>query len=490
MTESSKIIDSFVLYGVLGDLSVRKLIPAWYYLERDSMLSGSLQILGVGRKKISDSELKNTLKKSLETYVPSEYLDQTIVSTLIDRFSYCSCDLQSPDSYQKLKLKVQDWNMPMAHYLAISPGLFESVCDGLSGAGLVTKECRIVVEKPVGYDLESSQEINEKLIKHFDESQIYRIDHYLGKETVQNLITLRFANSLFSSQWNSKGVEYVEITAAESVGIEDRWGYFDGMGQLRDMVQSHLLQLLCLIAMEPPNRLDDQSIRSEKVKVLEALKPLDEESIASSFVSAQYTDGGVDGVHKPGYINEEGAKPDSKTETFVSVKTEIQNWRWSGVPFYLRTGKRMETKMTQIVIHFKSDGHYIFNENKESLKGNTLIISLHPTEGISLQVFTKPHGVDKHSIIRSDPMSLDFIKTQQLLNIPSGYQSLLMDILNGNQSLFLCREEVELAWKWCDETLDAFNNSNQELFYYKSGSNGPKESEALITNNGHQWHEE
>ena len=239
--------------------------------------------------------------------------------------------------------------MPMAHYLAISPGLFESVCDGLSGAGLVTKECRIVVEKPVGYDLESSQEINEKLIKHFDESQIYRIDHYLGKETVQNLITLRFANSLFSSQWNSKGVEYVEITAAESVGIEDRWGYFDGMGQLRDMVQSHLLQLLCLIAMEPPNRLDDQSIRSEKVKVLEALKPLDEESIASSFVSAQYTDGEVDGVHKPGYINEEGAKPDSKTETFVSVKTEIQNWRWSGVPFYLRTGKRMETKTTQIV---------------------------------------------------------------------------------------------------------------------------------------------
>ena len=185
MTESLKIIDSFVLYGVLGDLSVRKLIPAWYYLERDSILSDSLQILGVGRKDITDSQLKNTLKESLETYVPLEYLDQTIVSTLIDRFSYCSCDLQSPDSYKKLELKIQDWKMPMAHYLAISPGLFESVCDGLSGAGLVTQECRIVVEKPVGYDLESSQEINEKLIKHFDESQIYRIDHYLGKETVK-----------------------------------------------------------------------------------------------------------------------------------------------------------------------------------------------------------------------------------------------------------------------------------------------------------------
>ena len=490
MLESSKKIDSFVLFGVNGDLSIRKLIPAWYYLERDNMLSDSLQILGVGRKDISDSELKNSVKEALTTYISKEYLDLEIVAKLLNRFNYCCCDLQSPDSYQKLELKIKDWNKPMAYYLAISPSLFEAVCEGLSSASLITSECRIVVEKPVGYDLDSSKEINEKLIRHFDESQIYRIDHYLGKETVQNLITLRFANSLFSSQWNSKGIEYVEITAAESVGIEDRWEYFDGMGQLRDMVQSHLLQLLCLIAMEPPNRLDDQSIRSEKVKVLEALKPLDEENIASSFVSAQYIDGVIDGADKPGYINEEGAKSDSTTETFVSIKTEIQNWRWSGVPFYLRAGKRMATKTTQIAIHFKSDGHYIFNENKESLKGNTLIISLHPTESISLQVFTKPHGVDKHSIIRSDPMSLDFIKTQKLLNIPSGYQSLLMDILNGNQSLFLCREEVELAWKWCDETLEAFNNSNQELYFYKAGSNGPKESKALITNNGHKWHEE
>ena len=347
-----------------------------------------------------------------------------------------------------------------------------------------------MVEKPIGFSLESSKEINEKLLKHFDESQIYRIDHYLGKETVQNLITLRFANSLFTSQWNSKGIEYVEITAAESVGIEDRWDYFDGMGQLRDMVQSHLLQLLCLIAMEPPNRLDDQSIRSEKVKVLEALQSLDEQSISSNFVSAQYTDGKIDGIKKLGYINEEGAKPDSKTETFVAIKTKIQNWRWQGVPFYLRTGKRMASKSTQIVIHFKSDGHYIFNETKQSLKGNTLIISLHPTEGISLQVFTKPHGVDKHSTVRSDPMSLDFVKTQKLLNIPSGYQSLLMDILNGNQSLFLCEEEVELAWNWCDNALEAYNNSNQELCFYPAGTNGPKESELFIEQNGHRWYEE
>ena len=490
MSESLKKIDSFVLFGVLGDLSIRKLIPAWYYLERDNMLSDSLQILGVGRKDVSDQDLKERVKESLNEFVSPEYLNPVAVSRLVERFSYCTCDLSKEESYLDLSLKLSDWTKPVAYYLAISPRLFEIVCDGLKGSNLITPDCRIVIEKPIGFDLETSQEINEKITRHFDESQIYRIDHYLGKETVQNLITLRFANSLFSSQWNSKGIEYVEITAAESVGIEDRWGYFDGMGQLRDMVQSHLLQLLCLIAMEPPNRLDDQSIRSEKVKVLEALKSLDKDSISSNFVSAQYTDGEIDGIKMPGYIHEDDANQDSTTETFVAIKAEIQNWRWLGVPFYLRTGKRMASKTTQIVVHFKSDGHYIFNENKESLKGNTLIISLHPTEGISLQVFTKPHGVDKHSTVRLDPMSLDFIKTQKLLNIPSGYQSLLMDILNGNQSLFLCREEVELAWKWCDNALEAVSQSNQELYYYNSGSNGPAQSEELISSHGHSWHEE
>lgn len=490
MSESLKKIDSFVLFGVLGDLSIRKLIPAWYYLERDNMLSDSLQILGVGRKDVSDQDLKERVKESLNEFVSPEYLNPVAVSRLVERFSYCTCDLSKEESYIDLSLKLSDWTKPVAYYLAISPRLFEMVCDGLKGSNLITPDCRIVIEKPIGFDLETSQEINEKITRHFDESQIYRIDHYLGKETVQNLITLRFANSLFSSQWNSKGIEYVEITAAESVGIEDRWGYFDGMGQLRDMVQSHLLQLLCLIAMEPPNRLDDQSIRSEKVKVLEALKSLDKDSILSHFVSAQYTDGEIDGIKMPGYIHEDDANQDSTTETFVAIKAEIQNWRWLGVPFYLRTGKRMASKTTQIVVHFKSDGHYIFNENKESLKGNTLIISLHPTEGISLQVFTKPHGVDKHSTVRLDPMSLDFIKTQKLLNIPSGYQSLLMDILNGNQSLFLCREEVELAWKWCDNALEAASQSNQELYYYNSGSNGPAQSEELISSHGHSWHEE
>jgi len=479
-------IDSFVLFGALGDLSVRKLIPAWYYLERDNMLNDNLQILGVGRQELSRFQFQEKINDALSVYVSNDYLDADVISRLLNRFDYCSCDLQNSNNYQELSSSIKGWSKPIAYYLAISPKLFESVFDGLNSSQIITNSCRIVVEKPIGYDLKSSKDINAKLLKHFDESQIYRIDHYLGKETVQNLIALRFANSLFSSQWNSKSVDYVEITAAESVGIEDRWGYFDGMGQLRDMVQSHLLQLLCLITMEPPNELSNQSIRSEKVKVLEALKPLNQDNINSNFVSGQYTGGD----NKVGYLNEQGAGEKSDTATFVSIKAEIQNWRWTDVPFYLRTGKRMKNKTTQIVIHFKSDGHYIFDQDRQGLKGNTLIISLHPTESISLKVFTKPHGVDKHSTLRSDPMSLDFIKTQKLLNIPSGYQSLLMDILNGNQSLFLCKEEVELAWQWCDNALEAQKKSNQELYFYPAGTNGPKESELLIQNNGHNWYEE
>jgi glucose-6-phosphate 1-dehydrogenase len=489
MSKSPEKINSFVLFGALGDLSLHKLIPAWYYLERDKMLGDELKILGVARQDLTKEQFQKKIQDALNSCVASEHLDTEVCTKLLDRLDYCCCDLQNSESYQNLEQSLKNWSKPIAYYLAISPSLFEQVCDGLNSINILTSSSRIVVEKPIGYNLESSKEINLKLLKHFTESQIYRIDHYLGKETVQNLVALRFANSLFSSQWSNKGVEYVEITAAESVGIEDRWGYFDGVGQMKDMVQSHILQLLCLIAMEPPNRLNDQGIRSEKMKVLESLKPLNEGGIENNFITAQYSDGEILGIKKPSYIDEQNAQNESETETFVCIKAEIQNWRWSGVPFYLRTGKRMASKTTQIVIHFKSDGHYIFDQKREKLKGNTLIISLHPTESISLEVYTKPHGVNNNKDLRSDPMSLDFIKTQKLLDIPSGYQSLLMDILQGDQSLFLCKEEVELAWQWCDNALEAHKKSNQELHFYPAGSDGPKESELLIQTNGHKWHD-
>ena len=494
MSESPKNINSFVLFGALGDLSLHKLIPAWYYLERESMLRDELKILGVARQDLTKEQFQKKIQDALNSFVASEYLDDDVCTKLLGRLDYCCCDLQRPESYQNLEQSLKGWSKPIAYYLAISPSLFEQVCDGLNSINILTSLSRIVVEKPIGYDLESSKEINSKLLKHFTESQIYRIDHYLGKETVQNLITLRFANSLFSSQWNSKGIDYVEITVSESVGIEDRWQYFDEMGQLKDMIQSHLLQLMCLIAMESPASLNDHNIRSEKVKVLKLLKPLNEDDIKNNFVLAQYIKSEVQGIKKKAYLAEASSKASSKTETFVCIKAEIQNWRWSGVPFYLRTGKRMANKSSQIVIHFNSevgeDGRYIFDQTGESLKGNALIISLQPTEGISLEVYNKTHGSSgKSPNLRSDPMSLDFVKTQKLLNIPSGYQRLLIDILKGDQSLFLCKEEVELAWQWCDNALESHKKSDQELYFYPAGSNGPKESELLIQSNGHKWHE-
>ena len=474
MTESSKIIDSFVLYGVLGDLSVRKLIPAWYYLERDSMLSGSLQILGVGRKKISDSELKNTLKKSLETYVPTEYLDQTIVSTLIDRFSYCSCDLQSPDSYQKLKLKVQDWNMPMAHYLAISPGLFESVCDGLSGAGLVTKECRIIVEKPVGYDLESSQEINEKLIKHFDESQIYRIDHYLGKETVQNLMALRFANVLLEPLWNNNYIDHVQITVAETGDVNGRGEYYDDVGAMRDMVQNHLLQLLCLIAMEPPAHFDADDIRNEKLKVIRAIQPVD----LKDTVRGQYVNG--DNSFKF-HVN----NTNSKTESFVALKAHISNWRWAGVPFYLRTGKAMSKKVSEIVIEFKPLAHSIFPDLGENYQ-NKLVIRLQPEEGMTLHIGVKEPGPGGMRLINA-PLDMTFAQLAGQVDAIEAYERLIMDTCRGDQTLFMRGDELEAAWSWVDKIILDWNKSEIGPIEYNIGCNGPAEAEELLTQDGRSW---
>ena len=490
MTNSQDKSTSFVLFGALGDLSLRKLMPAWFYLERSGLLDDSLRILGVARQDITREQFQQKIIEALNLYVPDEYLDADVYNKLIERINYCCCDLNNHDDYQKLEQSLNGWNKPISYYLAIPPDLFEVVCDGLYNIQILTKNSRIVVEKPIGYSLESSRDIHDKLLKHFNESQIYRIDHYLGKETVQNLIALRFANSLFSSQWNSKSIEYIEITAAESVGIEGRWDYFDGVGQMRDMVQSHILQLLCLIAMEPPSRLNDQSIRNEKVKVLQALQPLTENNISKSFIRAQYSDGQISGAIKPGYLNEEGARSKSKTETFVAIKAEIANWRWSGTPFYIRTGKRMAGKITNIAIHFKSDAHFIFDQDQKSSTGNSLIISLHPTEGISLQVFTKRHGVNEGMRLRSDLMSLDFIKSQKLLKIPSGYQRLLLDILLGNQSLFLCKEEIELAWEWCDNAYKIWQKSLQPLYSYPAGSNGPNESKTLLQQNGHNWHDE
>jgi glucose-6-phosphate 1-dehydrogenase len=480
----------FVLFGSLGDLSLRKIFPAWYQLECAGLLGKSLKILGVARDEMSKDQFQQKIIDALKFRVPSEHFEEDVCKRLVGRIDYFQLDFQKATGYQQLKHTIKDCGVQIIYYLATSPNISEAVCDNLYKTGAITNSSRIVVEKPIGHNLTSSKVINDKLASYFNEEQIYRIDHYLGKETVQNLIALRFGNSILSSQWNHNSIEYVEITAAESVGIEGRWSYYDDVGQMRDMIQSHLLQLLCLVAMEPPAKLNAQSIRNKKEQVLQALVPISENNVSTSLIRGQYCDGQSLEEVAPGYLNEIDAKSQSETETFICIRAEIANWRWSGTPFYLRTGKRMPEKVTEIVIHFKADSHFIFDSDQKSMPGNSLIIRLQPTEGISLQVLTKSQGLEQGMRLRRDPLHLDFSESQKISRIPDAYERLLLEVLKGDQSLFVSRNEVELAWTWCDQAIDAWRQSSQPLYPYSAGSYGPDVSKVFIQKYGHEWHED
>ncbi len=481
---------SLVLFGALGDLSLRKLMPALYQLEHAQLLSDDLKIMAVARSAFNIDELKVRIKDTLNQYLGAEQLNSESLSRFLKRLHYCQVDLIQATDYAALKEKLDAWHPRMTFYLATPPSLYSDICQHLHSANAINDECRIVVEKPIGHDLASSKVINDKLALYFDESQIFRIDHYLGKETVQNLIALRFANPLFETQWNNQYIDYVEISVAEDVGIEGRWGYFDKAGQMRDMVQNHLLQLLCMVAMDPPSQLTATSIRDEKVKVLRALKPIEPEKVNKHLVLGQYTDGQFQQQPAPGYLNEADAVTNSGTETFIALRAEIANWRWTGTPFYLRTGKRMASKVTEVIIHFKASNHQIFDPKQASITQNQLVIRLQPYESISLQVLTKEQGIDKQMQLRRDPLHLDFAQTQSQARIPDAYERLLLEALKGNQSLFVRRDEVELAWQWCDQIRQAWHSAELELEDYAAGSNGPKQACNMIETHGHRWYED
>ncbi|MDC9720164.1 MAG: glucose-6-phosphate dehydrogenase [Gammaproteobacteria bacterium] len=481
---------SLVLFGALGDLSLRKLMPALYRLEEAQLLSDDLQIMAVARSAIDQQQLRQRITDCLHQYIgSSNQLQKDTLLRFLQRLSYCQIDLTKPQDYLKLSQQLGSWHPQITFYLATPPDLYSSICDHLHSASAITERCRIMVEKPIGHDLASSIIINDKLGQYFDENQIFRIDHYLGKETVQNLIALRFANPLFESQWNHQYIDYVEISVAEDVGIEGRWGYFDKAGQMRDMVQNHLLQLLCMVAMDPPSQLCANSIRDEKVQVLKALKPIPLDAVDKHLVLGQYTDGQHQGDAAPGYLNEADANIHSNTETFLALRAEISNWRWNGTPFYLRTGKRMAEKVTEIIIHYKPDGHFIFSEEQATIAQNKLVIRLQPYESISLQVLTKEPGIDKSMQLRRDPLHLDFAQTQSQARIPDAYERLLLEALKGNQSLFVRRDEVELAWQWCDQIRQAWKTAKLPLDIYAAGSNGPQQACNMIENHGHRWYE-
>ncbi|MEZ3183340.1 glucose-6-phosphate dehydrogenase [Pseudomonas sp. LM13] len=479
---------TLALFGALGDLALRKLFPALYQLDRAGLLPTETRLLALARESGEAASHLAMIEEHLRRHVSERDLDEAVLQRFLARLDYLSMDFRRAGDFAALADKAGQAERIVA-FFATPASVYGAICAGLAEAGLAERT-RVVLEKPIGHDLESSREVNDAVARFFPEDRTYRIDHYLGKDTVQNLIALRFANSLFETQWNQNHISHVEITVAETVGIEGRWGYFDQAGQLRDMIQNHLLQLLCLIAMDPPSDLSADSIRDEKVKVLKALAPIAPEQLGQQLVRGQYVAGSILGRHVPGYLEEENSNTQSDTETFVALRAEICNWRWAGVPFYLRTGKRMPQKLSQIVIHFKAPPHYIFAPEQRQLIGNKLIIRLQPQEGISLLVMTKDQGLDKGMQLRSGPLQLNFSETYKSPRIPDAYERLLLEVMKGNQNLFVRKDEIEYAWKWCDQLIDGWQRVGAPPKPYAAGSWGPAASIALISRDGRSWYDD
>ena len=475
-----------IIFGASGDLSARKLFPALFQLERLNLLENDVRIAAVARTDQTLDAFLPTLRSKMSSYMGNDAPSDAEWENFTRRFSYVSVNFSEPDKYAGLREWLDDDRISL-FYFATPPSLFAPICEHLSHTNCLAGDCRIVVEKPIGESLASSVQVNETLAKYFDEKSIYRIDHYLGKETVQNLLVLRFANSFINSQWDNTCIDHVQITVGEMVGIEGRWSYYDKVGQLRDMVQNHLMQLMCLVAMEPPNSLEAESIRDEKVKIVRALRRIDEQSVEEKVVRGQYTNGWIQGAAVPGYLDEEGcAHETSDTETYIAIKAHIDNWRWSGVPFYLRTGKRLPEKVTEIVIQYKSLPHNIFGEDANI--PNKLVIRLQPNEGIELSMVSKRQSLKERMALQAHPLDLDFREGSDMNRIPDAYERLFLDAINGDQSLFVGRDEIEESWRWIDQLISACQQRKVEARPYHAGSWGPAKAEVLIEKDFRSWH--
>lgn len=478
----------FAIFGVLGDLSRRKLLPSLYQLDKAGLLHEDTRIIGIARHEISQEEFVAEMHKRLEKFV-KEPLEKEVLERLLSRLVYVLINLDVPEEYHRLASIIDQEKRVLVNYFSVAPFLFDDICNGLAHASIVTPETRVVLEKPIGRDLASSREINDTVARVFREEQIYRIDHYLGKETVMNLLALRFANSIFTTNWDHNTIDHVQITVAEEVGIEGRWGYFDKSGQLRDMVQNHLMQILTLVAMEPPVNMDGDSIRNEKLKVLKALRPITVDTVDEKTVRGQYSAGFIKGSPVPGYLEEKDGNPVSSTETFVAIRVDIDNWRWADVPFYLRTGKRMTTKRSEVVIYFKRLPHNIYKDSYKHLPQNKLVIRLQPDEGIEIEMLNKVPGIGKGIKLRKTMLDLSFSDAFKTARVADAYERLILETMTGNQSLFIRRDEVERAWKWIDSIQEAWACSNEAPKQYPAGTWGPVASVALIARDGREWEE-
>jgi glucose-6-phosphate 1-dehydrogenase len=482
-------VDAFdlVVFGGTGDLARRKLLPALYYRDLDRQLMPETRIIGIARRRLEPRAYATLIEAAVRQRVEPAQVQEECLARFIGRLDFVALDVTDPGSWTDLAAKLDDPERVRVFYLATSPDLFGPVCQNLAANGLVTPATRVVLEKPIGHDLSSAQIINDQVGSVLEENQIFRIDHYLGKETVQNLMALRFANSLFEPLWNGAHIDHVQITVAESIGVEDRGDYYDRSGALRDMVQNHLLQLLCLVAMEPPTRFEADAVRDEKLKILRALKPIAGDEVDRRTVRGQYRAGAVGGDLAAGYLQEVDAGS-SRTETFVLVKAEIEGWRWAGVPFYLRTGKRMPVRASEISIQFRAIPHSIFQQDAGRIVANRLVVRLQPDEGVKLFLMAKDPGPGGMRL-REAPLNLSFAETFKV-RYADAYERLLMDVVRGNPTLFMRRDEVEAAWTWIEPILAAWDDKGDAPKPYTAGTWGPSAAIALIERDGRTWHED
>ena len=482
-------VDPFdlVVFGGTGDLAYRMLYPALFRRERSEQFSEPTRIIGVSRRHLDRNAFRASVKDALAKFVAADRDAGEAMERFLSRLDYVAVDIAGDSGWPELRSLLGPDERVRAYYLATSPDLFCPVAKRLGEEGLSTPRSRIIVEKPIGKDGDSAAVINNELGSVFLESSIFRIDHYLGKESVQNLMALRFANSLLEPLWNNAHIDHVQITVAETLGVEGRGGYYDESGAIRDMVQNHMMQLLCLVAMEPPNSLDADSLRDEKLKVLKALEPIDETNALTLTVRGQYRAGFADGGPVPGYLHDVG-KPESDTETFVALKIGVANWRWAGVPFFLRTGKRLPQRFSEIVVGFKRVPHVIFDMPSDAIPANRLVIRVQPDEGVKLWMMVKEPGPGAMRL-QHLPLDMSFAKAFRMPPADA-YERLLMDAIRGNAALFMRRDEVEAAWRFIDPIRAAWAQSQEPPRPYAAGTWGPNASVALIERDGRTWNEE
>jgi len=485
---------SLLLFGATGDLARRMLAPSLFGLDCDGLLPDDLRIVGAARSQLDDGAYQNLIEGALHEFIEPERLRPDCVRKFLARIRYVTLDVTRPEQFQALRealMRGDGGESPadgLRIFLSTAPSLFGPTIAGLVSAGLTGDETRLALEKPLGHDLASSRAINEAAATAFPENRTFRIDHYLGKETVQNLLALRFGNALFEPLWNAHGIDHVQITVAETVGVEGRLGFYDETGALRDMVQNHMLQLLALTAMEPPAHFDATSVRDEKVKVLRSLRPINHQTVMTHTVVGQYGPGAIGGATVAGYADELGRS--STTETFVALKAHVDNWRWRGTPFYLRTGKRLPTRTTEIFIQLKAVPHSIFTGPGAGLQPNKLIIRLQPQEAITLRVMLKEPGLDRAGMrLREAPLDISIPDAFADVRRRIAYERLLLDLLDGDSTLFVRRDEVEAQWTWIDAIRAGWRANAVTPRPYAAGTWGPSAAIGLTERDGVTWHD-